>query len=159
MLGRRIFSSLELVAGSSHDYFQPLTLPTETSDKMLWSRGTRRPVTTNKTRNQTTKDPKILVVDDSEQVRTSLEKVLEVVQITTAADAGEVLHLIDTKPFDVLLSDLHMTEAGDGSSMVSAMHPNSDAVTLNAHRLPRVGTCRLYGHGGMPCQSPTEIGR
>jgi DNA-binding response OmpR family regulator len=35
-------------------------------------------------------------------------------QVTTAANVGEVQHLIDTQPFDVLLIGLHMPEAGDG---------------------------------------------
>jgi YesN/AraC family two-component response regulator len=39
--------------------------------------------------------------------------------------------LIDTNPFDVLLTDLHMPEAGDGFTLVSAMrHTNPNAVTL-----------------------------
>jgi ActR/RegA family two-component response regulator len=77
--------------------------------------------------------PKILVIDDDEQVRTSVEKMLEVneVQITTTAMVDEALHLIDTEPFDVLLSDLRMAEAGDGLAAVSAMHnKNPDALTL-----------------------------
>jgi DNA-binding NtrC family response regulator len=77
--------------------------------------------------------PKILVVDQDEQVRTSVEKMLEVkqVQITTTARVGEALHLIDTEHFDVLLSDLHMTETGDGLAAVSAMHnKNPNALTL-----------------------------
>jgi YesN/AraC family two-component response regulator len=80
-----------------------------------------------------TEQPKILVVDDKEQIRTSLKAVLEVNQflVTTAANVSEALHLIDTKVFDVLISDLHMPEAGDGFTLVSAMrHTNPDAVTL-----------------------------
>ena len=51
--------------------------------------------------------------------------------MTTAADVGEALHLIDTDDFDVLLSDLHMPGAGDGFTVVSAMrHKNPNAVTL-----------------------------
>lgn len=77
--------------------------------------------------------PKILVVDDKEHFRTSLKAVLEFNNflVTTASNVGEALHLIDTKPYDVLLSDLHMPEAGDGFTLVSAMrHTNPDAVTL-----------------------------
>jgi DNA-binding response OmpR family regulator len=77
--------------------------------------------------------PKILVVDDDEQVRTSLRSVLEFNQfvVTTAANVAEALHLIDTESFDVLLSDLHMPGAADGFTVVSAMrHTNPDAVTL-----------------------------
>ena len=40
-------------------------------------------------------------------------------------------HSITTKPFDILLTDLHMPEAGDGFTVVSAMrHTNPEAVTL-----------------------------
>jgi ActR/RegA family two-component response regulator len=76
---------------------------------------------------------RVLVVDDNELLRTSLAMALEVNQfrVTTAADVGEALHLIDTDDFDVLLSDLHMPGAGDGFTVVSAMrHKNPNAVTL-----------------------------
>jgi DNA-binding NtrC family response regulator len=80
-----------------------------------------------------TEQPKILVVDDDEQIRTSLRAVLEFNQfkVTTAGNVGEALHLIDTEPFDVLLSDLHMPGAADGFTVVSAMrHTYPEAVTL-----------------------------
>ena len=52
-------------------------------------------------------------------------------QVTTATGAAEALQHIDTKPFDILLTDLHMPEAGDGFTVVSAMrHTNPEAVTL-----------------------------
>jgi DNA-binding response OmpR family regulator len=76
---------------------------------------------------------RILVVDDNEMVRTSLTAVLEInqFQVTAAASVGEALHLIDIKPFDVLLCDLHMPGAGDGFTVVSAMrHVNPQAITL-----------------------------
>lgn len=88
---------------------------------------------TVKTKYKKTEQPKILVVDDNEQVRISLEKALKVNQfvVTTAANAGEALRLIDSEPFDALLSDLHMTEANDGFTVVKAMrYTNPDAVTL-----------------------------
>lgn len=85
-------------------------------------------------KSENTEQPqKILVVDDDEQVRISIEKAVEVnkLQIATAANVGEALHLIEAEPFDVLLSDLHMTEEGDGLSAVSAMHKtNPQALTL-----------------------------
>ena len=77
--------------------------------------------------------PKILLVDDSESVRKSLKMVLEHhgFQVTAAANVAEALHLIDTEPFDVLLSDLHMPGAGDGFTVVSAMrHKHPEAITL-----------------------------
>jgi YesN/AraC family two-component response regulator len=53
-------------------------------------------------------------------------------QVSTASCVAEALHLIDTEqPFDVLLTDLHMPEAGDGFTLVSAMrHTNPNAVNL-----------------------------
>jgi DNA-binding response OmpR family regulator len=77
--------------------------------------------------------PRILLVDDNEMVRTSLRGVLEINQfhVTPAANVGEALHLIDNEPFDVLLCDLHMPGAGDGFTVVSAMrHINPQAITL-----------------------------
>jgi DNA-binding response OmpR family regulator len=77
--------------------------------------------------------PKILLVDDSELVRQTLKQVLEhhKFHVTVAGNVAEALHLIDTEPFDVLLSDLHMPGAGDGFTVVSAMrHKHPDAITL-----------------------------
>ena len=85
------------------------------------------------TASDKTEPRKILVVDDTEQVRESLKAVLEInnFEVTTAASVGEALHLIDTESFEVLLCDLHMPGAGDGFTVVSAMrHVNPDAVTL-----------------------------
>jgi DNA-binding response OmpR family regulator len=80
-----------------------------------------------------TGQPRILLVDDDNLVRTSLKAVLELHEfvVTTATNVADALHLIDTEPFDVLLSDLHMPGAGDGFTVVSAMrHKNPDAITL-----------------------------
>jgi DNA-binding response OmpR family regulator len=80
-----------------------------------------------------TEAPRVLVVDDTEPVRTMLRAMLEAsqFQVTTAASVGEALHLIATEHFEVLLCDLHMPGAGDGFTVVSAMrHTHPDAVTL-----------------------------
>ena len=77
--------------------------------------------------------PRILLVDDDEVVRELLKELLEMNQflVTTAGNVPEAIHLIDTQPFDVLLSDLHMPAAGDGFTVISAMrHKNPTAVTL-----------------------------
>ena len=83
--------------------------------------------------NDNTKQPKILLVDDNDSVRTTLSSVLAAnkFRVTAAANVSEALHLIDEEAFDVLLCDLHMPGAGDGFTVVSAMrHTNPDAVTL-----------------------------
>jgi len=76
---------------------------------------------------------RILVVDDNEGVRSTLAMVLRSADfsVTTAGNVGEALSLISSESFDVLLSDLHMPNAGDGFTVVSAMrHTNPHAVTL-----------------------------
>ena len=86
-----------------------------------------------KTKSDSKTPPKILLVDDSDPVLKTLKAVLEFhkFQVTTAANVAEALHLIDTEPFDVLLSDLHMPGAGDGFTVISAMrHKHPDAITL-----------------------------
>src|SRR6185312_3320550 len=85
------------------------------------------------TKIKSTKQPKLLLVDDNDQVRTTLKAVLEADQfrVTAATGVGEALGLIGAQKFDVLLCDLHMPGAGDGFTVVSAMrHTNPKAVTL-----------------------------
>jgi DNA-binding response OmpR family regulator len=77
--------------------------------------------------------PRILLVDDNEPMRNMLKDILEISRfcVSTAANVSEAIHLIDTEPFDVLLSDLHMPGAGDGFTVISAMrHKHPDAITL-----------------------------
>jgi YesN/AraC family two-component response regulator len=52
-------------------------------------------------------------------------------EVVAAASVNDALRLITSQTFDVLLSDLHMPNAGDGLTVVSAMrHANPNAVTL-----------------------------
>lgn len=77
--------------------------------------------------------PRVLLVDDTESVRVSLQMVLEhhEFEVVAAANVSDALYLISTQRFDVLLSDLHMPGAGDGLTVVSAMrHSNPEAVTV-----------------------------
>ena len=77
--------------------------------------------------------PRLLLVDDSETVRNSLDLILKHngFSVATAASVNEALKLIGSQTFDVLLSDLHMPRPGDGLTVVSAMrNVNPKAVTL-----------------------------
>jgi len=77
--------------------------------------------------------PKILVVDDDEATRDTLRLILENsgFQVLSAGNVNEALKLIGSQTFDVLLSDLHMPQPGDGLTVVSAMrHVNPKAITL-----------------------------
>ena len=72
-------------------------------------------------------------MDDNKALLKAMAAMLESskYQVITATSAAEALHHIDTTVFDILLTDLHMPEAGDGFTVVSAMrHTNPDAVTL-----------------------------
>ena len=76
---------------------------------------------------------RILLVDDNEDVRAVFQEGLENrgFEVVPAASVNEALRLISTEDFDVLLSDLHMPDAGDGFTVVSAMrHAHPKAVTL-----------------------------
>jgi CheY-like chemotaxis protein len=76
---------------------------------------------------------RLLLVDDDETVRSGLKSVLEAheFEVTAASNVNEALKRIASESFDVLLSDLHMPNAGDGLTVVSAMrHANPEAVTI-----------------------------
>ena len=85
--------------------------------------------------------PKILLVDDDEMVRLSLEAVLceEGFAVVTADSVSGALKHISSGAFDLLLSDLHMPGAGDGLTVVSAMrHANPKAVTMLFSAFPEM---------------------
>jgi CheY-like chemotaxis protein len=76
---------------------------------------------------------RVLLVDDDESVLSGLGIVLEAheFEVTTATNVIKALRQITSARFDVLLSDLHMPNEGDGLTVVSAMrHANPEAVTL-----------------------------
>lgn len=85
--------------------------------------------------------PNILLVDDDELIRLSLNDVLqkEGFNVTSAGNVPEALKLISSNVYDVLLSDLHMPGAGDGLTVVSAMrHANPQAVTMLLSGFPEM---------------------
>ena len=84
---------------------------------------------------------RVLLVDDNEVVRMSVAGVLQHsgFEVETAPNVAGALGLIATKKFDVLVSDLHMPNAGDGLTVVSAMrHSNPEAVTIIFSGYPRM---------------------
>jgi CheY-like chemotaxis protein len=82
--------------------------------------------------------PRVLLAEDDEAVRSMLQAALErdgfeVVAVTGVKDA---LSHIAAEKFDVLVSDLHMPGAGDGFTVVSAMHhthPHAATVVLSGY--------------------------
>ena len=84
-------------------------------------------------RSVTAVHSKLLLVDDNETLRTTLRLVLQRsgFEVSAAANVTEALKLIGERKFDVLLSDLHIPDRGDGLTVVRAMrHANPRAVTL-----------------------------
>jgi DNA-binding response OmpR family regulator len=77
--------------------------------------------------------PRVLLVDDNENVLITVKEALEIngFEVVGAVGVNDALQCIAAEKFDVLLSDLHMPDRGDGLTVVSAMrnaHPS--AVTL-----------------------------
>jgi ActR/RegA family two-component response regulator len=85
--------------------------------------------------------PKVLLVDDDTDeiflTQRSLEaKNFEVVSVTSVTEAFKQ---IATQSFDVLITDLHMPEPGDGFAVVTAMrHSQPETLTLVVSGFPDV---------------------
>lgn len=85
--------------------------------------------------------PKVLLVDDNRDglflTRRSLER--NDCEVVEAIGVNEALRQIATQSFDVLITDLHMPEAGDGFAVVTAMrHVQPEALTLVVSGYPDV---------------------
>jgi len=84
---------------------------------------------------------RVLLVDDDDAVlammnATLTRKGFEVVAVSSVTEA---LRHITTESFDVLITDLHMPNPGDGFSVVTAMrHSQPDALTLLVSGYPDV---------------------
>jgi DNA-binding NtrC family response regulator len=66
---------------------------------------------------------RILFVDDEPSIRFTLPQVLQEYgfEVKTAGSVADALAEINSSRFDVLLSDLNISEEGDGFRIVSAM--------------------------------------
>lgn len=76
---------------------------------------------------------RVLLVDDDDAVRAMMNAKLERegFDVVAAATVTEALRHITTESFDVLLTDLHMPNPGDGFTVVTAMrHSQPNALTL-----------------------------
>jgi CheY-like chemotaxis protein len=70
---------------------------------------------------------RVLLVDDDSAVLAMMSQALERkgFEVVAACSVTEALRRIATESFDVLITDLHMPNPGDGFTVVSAMrHPN-----------------------------------
>ncbi len=85
--------------------------------------------------------PKVLLVDDNGSVLYAMQQLLETndFEVVPAAGVSEALNQIVSQPFDVLITDLHMPNPGDGFSVVTAMrHSQPEALTLVISGYPDV---------------------
>lgn len=84
---------------------------------------------------------RILLVDDDGAVRAMMTQGLERkgFEVIAAASVIEALRRIADESFDVLISDLHMPNPGDGFTVVSAMrHSQPNALTMLVSGYPDV---------------------
>jgi DNA-binding response OmpR family regulator len=84
---------------------------------------------------------KVLLVDDDDAVRFMMSATLEHkgFEVVAAASVTEALRHIATENFDVLITDLHMPNPGDGFTVVTAMrHSQPNALTLLVSGYPDV---------------------
>lgn len=82
--------------------------------------------------------PKILFLDDEENIRLTLGMYLEDqgFSVTTTGTVPEALKLITQHPYDVLIADLNVGHPGDGFTVVSAMrriHPRAVTFILTGY--------------------------
>ena len=85
--------------------------------------------------------PRILLVDDDENDRFLTRKSLEDKnwEVVSATNVNEALREIASQRFDVLITDLHMPEPGDGFAVVTAMrHAQPEVLNLVCSSYPDV---------------------
>jgi DNA-binding response OmpR family regulator len=84
---------------------------------------------------------KVLLVDDDDGVRAMMTQMLERkgFQVVAVASVTGALTRIATESFDVLITDLHMPDPGDGFTVISAMrHSQPNALTMLVSGYPDV---------------------
>ena len=82
---------------------------------------------------------RILVVDDDDQIREILTDALsgDGHAVDGARDGGEALALLEQRPYDLVLSDLHMPRV-DGPSLYEMLRTRHHFPVRFATKLPRV---------------------
>ena len=91
--------------------------------------------------DQTNVSQRVLLVDDVEGVRNMMRASLEErgFDVVPASGVTQALKLIATQTLDVVITDLHMPNPGDGFTVVTAMrHSQPNALTLLVSGFPDV---------------------
>lgn len=85
--------------------------------------------------------PRVLLVDDDQDEIFLTQRLLEKknFQVVSVTSVNEALKQIAAQPFDVLITDLHIPDPGDGFAVVTAMrHSQPQALTLVVSGFPDV---------------------
>ena len=77
---------------------------------------------------------RVLLVDDDDVVREMMSRSLKSkgFEVVAAGGVTDALQCIATEKFDVLITDLHMPNAGDGFTVISAEGPGSKANSISS---------------------------
>jgi len=107
---------------------------------------------------------RVLLVDDDAAVRSMMTQGLERTgfEVIAADSVTEALRQIATQSFDVLISDLHMPNPGDGFTVVSAMrHSQPSVLTMLVSGYPDVQSAMaaILMEADEIVVKPFEIGR
>ena len=107
---------------------------------------------------------RVLLVDDDSAVLAMMIQGLERkrFEVVAASSVTEALRRIATENFDVLITDLHMPDPGDGFTVVSAMrHSQPNALTLLVSGYPDVqgAMAAILLEADEIVVKPFEIGR
>jgi DNA-binding response OmpR family regulator len=107
---------------------------------------------------------RVLLVDDDSAVLAMMRQGLECkgFEVVAACNVTEALRRIATERFDVLITDLHMPNPGDGFTVVSAMrHSQPDALTMLVSGYPDVQSAMaaILLEADEIVVKPFEIGR
>jgi len=105
---------------------------------------------------------KLLFVDDEASIRMTLPPVLEKsgFEVRAAESVSDALFEINSRPFDVLISDLNIAEEGDGFLVTSAMrHVQPECVTFILTGYPAFETAlqAIHNHVDDYLVKPVEI--
>jgi DNA-binding response OmpR family regulator len=107
---------------------------------------------------------RVLLVDDDSAVRAMMSQGLERkgFEVVAAVGVTEALRRITTESFDVLITDLHMPDPGDGFTVVSAMrHSQPNVLTMLVSGYPDVQSAMaaILLEADEIIVKPFEIGR
>ena len=116
------------------------------------------------TTTETAAAHRVLLVDDDSAVLAMMIQALERkrFEVVAASSVTEALRRIATEDFDVLITDLHMPDPGDGFTVVSAMrHSQPNALTLLVSGYPDVqgAMAAILLEADEIVVKPFEIGR